>query len=243
MIPFVIITASNFEAQIKQAKKFLKSIIKDPGLLKALSKDFPFSHPDILILTSEKPSLGIDLIRELKKRLARKPYQASQRIVLVPQAEKLTLEAQNALLKTLEEPPKDTTIILTTFKKDTLLPTILSRGQVINHRTALKLEKKKKDEYLQLIKKILTASPGKRILLTENSPQGREEAIIFCQELQIFWHQLLFSSRQTQQIKLTPLKISQALKETQKAKNLLEKNINVKLVIEEMFLCLPKSQE
>jgi len=241
MIPFVIITASSFEAQIKQAKKFIKSIIKDKELLKALSKDFPFSHPDILILTSEKPSLGIDLIRELKKILARKPYQASQRLVLVPQAEKLTLEAQNALLKTLEEPPKDTIIILTTLKKDFLLPTILSRGQVISHKTALKLEKKKKDEYLQLIKKVLAASPGKKILLAENFSQSREEAMTFCQELLLFWHQLLLSPRQAQQIKLTLLQISQALKQTQKAKNLLEKNINVKLVIEEMFLCLPKS--
>lgn len=239
MIPFIIITASSFQSQIKQAKKFLKTVIKDQGLLKSLKKDFPFNHPDILTLTSEKPNLGIDLVRELKKRLARKPYQASERIVLIPQAEKLTLEAQNALLKTLEEPPKDTIIILTTPQKEALLPTILSRTQVISKKTPLKLGKNKKDEYLQLIKKLLPASPGERILLTEKFSQSREEAISFCQELLLFGHQLLLSPRGLRQGKLSPLEISQALKKTQKAKNLLEKNVNVRLVIEDMFLSFP----
>lgn len=262
MIPFVIIVASNLESQIRESKKFLSKIIKDKGLLRALKKDFPFAHPDILVFTphhqkamvrglsphqprgagfiSQKPHLGIELVRSLKRNLSRKPYQATQRLVFIPEAEKLTLEAQNALLKTLEEPPKNTFIILTLSRKEALLPTILSRAQIISQKKTLKLGGERQKEYLLLIKKLLKATPGERVLLAEKYSSNREEAIDFCQNLLLFWHQLLLSSSSS--LDLRPQKISLAIKNTQRAKSLLEKNINVKLGVEELFLNLPKAK-
>ena len=88
-------------------------------------------HPDILIL-EPNPSITISQVRSLKAWLSRKPYQAQSKLALILKAESLTLPAQHALLKSLEEPPPDTIIILSTHQPDSLIPTIHSRCQLIN---------------------------------------------------------------------------------------------------------------
>lgn len=92
---------------------------------KALSKN----HPDIIHITHEKPnSIGIEDIRsQLIDDVAIKPYCSSYKIYIISEAEKLTLQAQNALLKTIEEPPVYAVILLLTNNMDALLPTITSR--------------------------------------------------------------------------------------------------------------------
>ena len=96
--------------------------------LKSLSliTDVIFLSPD-----EERPSLGIDLIRQLISKLSFGSSVNSPRLVIINQAHLLTLEAQNALLKTLEEPPNYTDILLTTGQPNRLLPTIHSRCQTI----------------------------------------------------------------------------------------------------------------
>lgn len=86
-------------------------------------------HPDLLILkpAPDREKIGIDPARELKAGLRFAPVEGPTRVVLIPQAEKVSPEAGNALLKTLEEPPLDTLILLTSDQAETLLPTILSR--------------------------------------------------------------------------------------------------------------------
>ncbi|HIS25564.1 MAG TPA: DNA polymerase III subunit delta' [Candidatus Pullilachnospira intestinigallinarum] len=92
---------------------------------KAMSKN----HPDIIHITHEKPnSIGIEDIRsQLIDDVAIKPYCSSYKIYIISEAEKLTLQAQNALLKTIEEPPAYAVILLLTNNMDALLPTITSR--------------------------------------------------------------------------------------------------------------------
>ena len=92
---------------------------------KAMSKN----HPDIINITHEKPnSIGIEDIRsQLIDDVAIKPYCSSYKIYIISEAEKLTLQAQNALLKTIEEPPAYAVILLLTNNMDALLPTITSR--------------------------------------------------------------------------------------------------------------------
>lgn len=92
---------------------------------KAMSKN----HPDIINITHEKPnSIGIEDIRsQLIDDVAIKPYCSSYKIYIISEAEKLTLQAQNALLKTIEEPPAYVVILLLTNNMDALLPTITSR--------------------------------------------------------------------------------------------------------------------
>lgn len=87
------------------------------------------NHPDIRFVTHEKPNIiSVDEIREqINRDVEIKPYQGPKKIYIVPDAEKMTVQAQNALLKTLEEPPAYVVILLLATSIDGLLPTILSR--------------------------------------------------------------------------------------------------------------------
>jgi DNA polymerase-3 subunit delta' len=73
----------------------------------------------------------IDQIRELKKMASMKLYKGKSRVFIISEADRMTIEASNSLLKLLEEPPERLLLILTTARMDKLLPTIISRCQLI----------------------------------------------------------------------------------------------------------------
>lgn len=87
------------------------------------------SHPDLIYVTHEKPaSIGVDDIREqINDTVMVRPYSSYYKVYIVDEAEKMTQQAQNALLKTIEEPPSYAIIILLTTNQEAFLPTILSR--------------------------------------------------------------------------------------------------------------------
>lgn len=85
--------------------------------------------PDFLVLEPEGQSLGIEQIRELQRCLGYAPAQGRYRIALIRQADRLTPEAANAFLKTLEEPPPANLFILSTTEQRNLPPTVVSRCQ------------------------------------------------------------------------------------------------------------------
>ncbi len=92
------------------------------------------NHPDIIFVTHEKPgTIGVDDIRkQINGDVAIKPYSGPKKIYIVREGEKMTVQAQNALLKTLEEPPEYAVILILTDNVNALLPTILSRCVVLN---------------------------------------------------------------------------------------------------------------
>jgi DNA polymerase-3 subunit delta' len=92
------------------------------------------NHPDIIRVTHEKPNtISVDDIREqVNSDVAIKPYSGSYKIYLIPEAEKMSQQAQNAILKTLEEPPAYAVFILMTTNVNAFLPTIVSRCVVLN---------------------------------------------------------------------------------------------------------------
>ena len=93
------------------------------------------NQPDVIWVTREKASLGVDEIREqLCNTMDIKPFSSPYKIYLVPEAEKMTEAAQNALLKTIEEPPEYGIVILMTSNIYALLPTILSRCLTMEFR-------------------------------------------------------------------------------------------------------------
>lgn len=94
------------------------------------------NHPDIRWITHEKPStIAIDEVREqINNDILIKPYSSKYKIYIVDEAEKLTVQAQNALLKTIEEPPVYGIIMLLTNNKDSFLQTILSRCVALEMR-------------------------------------------------------------------------------------------------------------
>ena len=92
------------------------------------------NQPDIIHVTHEKPgSISVEEIRtQLNSDIMVKPYSSPRKVYIIDEADKLTVQAQNALLKTIEEPPAYTVIVMLTSNADALLPTILSRCVLLN---------------------------------------------------------------------------------------------------------------
>lgn len=92
------------------------------------------NQPDIIKVMHEKPNtISVDDIRaQINNDVAIKPYSSPYKVYIINEAEKMTVQAQNAILKTLEEPPEYAVILLLTSNVNSLLPTILSRCVVLN---------------------------------------------------------------------------------------------------------------
>ena len=89
------------------------------------------SHPDFLVIEPDGAAIKINQVRELKKSLAFPPLEAKIRVALLCEIHTMRREAANSLLKTLEEPPDQTMLILTADEAGLILPTILSRCQTV----------------------------------------------------------------------------------------------------------------
>ena len=92
------------------------------------------NQPDIIFVQHEKPNtIGVEDIRtQIVNDMGIKPYSSPYKVYIINEAEKMTVQAQNAILKTLEEPPEYAVILLLTTNVNSLLPTILSRCVVLN---------------------------------------------------------------------------------------------------------------
>lgn len=92
------------------------------------------NQPDIIWVTHEKPNtIGVEDVRvQINNDMVIKPYSSRYKIYIISEGEKMTVQAQNALLKTLEEPPEYGIILILTTNVDALLPTILSRCVVLH---------------------------------------------------------------------------------------------------------------
>ncbi|MFW6266433.1 MAG: DNA polymerase III subunit delta' [Halanaerobiales bacterium] len=106
------------------------------------------NHPDVTLISPEEDasSIKIDQIRNLQKEIAYKPYETEHKIYIIDEAEKMSVQAANSLLKTLEEPPAYAVIILLAESTSSLLSTIASRCQ---HITLSNISQKSIKNYLQ----------------------------------------------------------------------------------------------
>ena len=85
------------------------------------------THPDLFCIEPEKNVIKIEQVRALQQEIVFKPMEGKKKAVIIDQAEKINLQAANCLLKTLEEPPEDTVLILAARSTAGMLPTVLSR--------------------------------------------------------------------------------------------------------------------
>ncbi|MCC8030081.1 MAG: DNA polymerase III subunit [Lachnospiraceae bacterium] len=91
------------------------------------------NQPDIIYVTHDKTAISVGDIRvQINQDIIIKPYSSKYKIYIVDEAEKMNIQAQNALLKTLEEPPPYAVILLLTANTDAFLPTICSRCVTLN---------------------------------------------------------------------------------------------------------------
>lgn len=89
------------------------------------------NHPDFIFVEPQEKTLQIEQIRELSRRLSLKPIKAPLLAAVIDRADRMTKDAQNCFLKTLEEPRGKTLLILVSNQPNSLLPTIISRCQLI----------------------------------------------------------------------------------------------------------------
>lgn len=151
----------------------------------ALSKN----HPDIIRMIHEKPgTISVDDIRQqINSDVSIKPYSSPYKVYIINEAEKMTVQAQNALLKTLEEPPEYVVLLLLTTNVNAMLPTILSRCVLLNMKPVkddlvqkyLMSEIKIPDYKAQICTAFARGNIGKAKLLasSEEFDKVREEAV------------------------------------------------------------------
>lgn len=124
------------------------------------------SHPDLLLISPEDRQIKIDEIRLVDDALSFRPFEGRKKVVIVDDADTMNSAAANAFLKTLEEPPEDSVVILIASRTDRLPATIRSRCSRINFVTlslsACKrvLQGKLRDEDLDVLARLSMGKPG-----------------------------------------------------------------------------------
>jgi len=98
------------------------------------------NHPDLHIINSDEKTIKREDIDNLIESINKKPYEASKKVYIIKNCHDMTPQAANTFLKTLEEPPKNSVIILLTNNINFLLPTIVSRCQVIRFKDISRTE-------------------------------------------------------------------------------------------------------
>ncbi|HEY4688014.1 MAG TPA: DNA polymerase III subunit delta', partial [Anaerolineae bacterium] len=104
------------------------------GQCRACARIATHTHADVRLVAPNGERMKIDQIRDLQRELSLAPLEARMRVAILDDFDRATLEAMNALLKTLEEPPSHAILILIVPEAENLLPTIVSRCQVIGLR-------------------------------------------------------------------------------------------------------------
>lgn len=193
---------------LEQRKGEINRILKDAHFSK--------SHPDLLYLPHDS-KLGIEQARKIKEHFSLKPYSALGRVVVLEDASALTPEAQNALLKILEEPPHHALIILGASSDAKFLPTILSRCQIVRVQGI----EDRIQGYEKDIEKLISASIEERFEYIEKL-KDREE----------FLHALI-------QLRSDPR--SRTLRKLLQAEQWASQNVNIRAILEYLMLVMPQN--
>lgn len=119
------------------AKAFVKALLCESknscGTYQSCIQIDSGNHPDVIYVTHEKAGITVDDIRDqVNQSVFVKPYSSDYKVYIIDEADKMNAAAQNALLKTIEEPPAYAVIILLSNNKESFLETIVSRCVVLN---------------------------------------------------------------------------------------------------------------
>lgn len=201
--------------------------LNEESLRQLADVSFIQGNPDYQVIAplEGKTSISIEQVHTLQSELGFKPYQERKRVIVISPADRLTLPAQQALLKVLEEPPAHTQMILVSDSPYTLLPTILSRLQNISHPSKSKTADS--TEFDQLRMHCHTISGA--IELAAEWGSSKETAISRLHKLSLFLYHHKLPAR---------LEIARDLLDTCYA---LESNANTKLALEKFFFKYLKS--
>jgi DNA polymerase III delta prime subunit len=175
-----------------------------------------------IIKIPEQGSVGIDMIRDFERELALAPRNSPAKVGVLADIDRLTPEAQNALLKTLEEPPPLTYIIGTTSVPEALLPTVRSRMSVVKLTDIAQISD------TSILLKLLHESPGQRITTIDPFVATRDDAKKFVTSL-------LEAAREELLTHPTP-RLTALIRNLLTAQSQLSVNVNPKLVVDNAVL-------
>lgn len=182
------------------------------------SKKLPSQEPD------PKTHILIDQIRDLKRHVFQKPLSLKFKLVIIEEAQRMTIEAQNALLKILEEPPASTLIILEATNKQGLLPTVLSRTIIrrVNPQPA------KSSDKIDLLK-------GKNVQRAlDQIPQIKDPSLWLDQQIIEAYRQLVEKLQRSNK-NVSVGNLPDIITKCAVAKKMIEANANSKFVLTELF--------
>ncbi len=231
-----VIEGANEKKQIEEAMK----ICQDAGID---SLDITVFSPE-RSADSESPtktdvSIGVSDIKLLKQKLFLKPLRGEMKALIMQNAESLTIPAQNALLKVLEEPPNNTLIILTTERKDILLKTILSRCKIISISSSPKvLLDDDKKAFEILTRKLPEHSIGESLRLAQDLSKNKQHAIEWLEKAILVARTLLIKTLSQKDTYRNGALVSLLRKLTDTYTILKTTNANARLQLETMFLTL-----
>lgn len=182
---------------------------------------------------AKKQSIGIAEVRQFQKKVVLTPIRSKKKCVVFYASEAITIPAQNALLKTLEEPPNNTIIILIASELSFFLPTVLSRCFVVELTTPLKKEEAK--DKLNITS--LPSSVSKLLILAQNAGKDKESALSYLSDSIKELHGELIEQYITTQSKHPT--IPTFLTEFQKTYTIIKTtNVNPRFALENLLLSL-----
>lgn len=212
----------------KKAHAFVKRHLEDLHII----------PQDILTIALEEKaaSIGIAQIKDVQKKVYYKPSAGERKAIVIQNAETLSEEAQNALLKVLEEPPKDTLFYVISTSREAVLPTIQSRCQIIElppeNPVITPEDKEALDEQLTAI----TKNPiPEGLLLAESLSRNKKDALIWLRRAIIIFRGKILADLDAQNIAAD----TSLLKAMQETLTLLEQtNVTPRLALENLFFML-----
>ena len=213
-----------------------------------------FSHPDVHLIIPEpnKDSVSINQIRDMQEEAHLRPFIARFKVYIIEEAERMSEEAANSLLKILEEPPRDTVFVLTTSSPQDILPTIISRCQMV--RFTQEFKTKKNLETGEKVFSLIGVNEVSYILReVRNVASTKVEATDIVDFLALWYRDILFMKERDEESIILRDKMEQlrdmekrlpenflilALTDILRARHLLARNVSPRLTLETLFMKL-----
>lgn len=204
-------------------------------------KTWRVSAFDQIILENPGTTITISQVRDFQKRMVLVPYNSPYSVGIIREAEKLTVEAQNALLKTIEEPPPHVVILVVTAYPGVLLPTILSRCHTMNLGRSTQTNEKERVSVLRDVDLLLSSRVGQRLRIVAGIAGTREDAQAWVDAaLSILREQMvggLQGNMPCDGVFAQPSQpVSRLIRALLLARSQLAGNVNPKLVLDHVFL-------
>ncbi|MBI2421017.1 MAG: hypothetical protein HYV38_02960 [Candidatus Levybacteria bacterium] len=174
-------------------------------------------------------SIGIEDFRKIKENIFLKPIKSPEKAIILDVFNGITLEAQQSMLKILEEPPQNTIIILLAESKNPFLPTVISRCQIIE----IPSESLSDGNVEKILDELFSSDVGEKFYLAQKLSEDREKAIAWIESALFEIRKKMLNQKKNSDLK----KNSKLLREFIETHRLLKNtNVNSRLTLENLFL-------